>query len=80
MTVKLIHIGHSFYQRSGNAMSSLYTEDGYGYDWGFVQRDLEDGKRVEIRPASPIELIHYERLLEEWTSHRHWGRNSRGER
>ena len=41
-------------------MSSVYTEDGYRYDWGFMQRDLEE---VHIRQADPSERAYYEKAL-----------------
>jgi hypothetical protein len=63
---RLIFIGDHFYSQSGSMMSSIYTEDGYRYDWGFVQRDLRDGREVHIRPANPIELAHYESKLAEY--------------
>lgn len=65
MTIKLIYIGDHFYSESKTMMSSIYTLGGHRYDWGFVQRDLKAGHSVEIRPATPAELIPYERALAE---------------
>lgn len=70
MVVRLIHIGNAFYHQSGTVMSSLYTEDGLRYDWGLVDRAVERGDRVEIRPATHAERVHYQRelsrLLKKW--------------
>jgi hypothetical protein len=63
METKLIYIGDNFYLESGTNMSSIYTEDGARYDWGFVSRDLKDGKTVTIRPATTNELTHYKAKL-----------------
>jgi hypothetical protein len=60
---KLIYLGHRFYSESKTMMSSVYTEDGYRYDWGFMQRDLENGEEVHIRQADPSERAHYEKAL-----------------
>jgi hypothetical protein len=59
----LIFIGDDFYLESGTVMSSIYTEDGKRYDWGFVNRDLKQGKQVIIRAATPIELSYYKDKL-----------------
>jgi hypothetical protein len=64
METKLIYIG-DFYNRSKTMMSPIYTEDGRRYDWGFLERDLRDGKSVSIRQANAIEREHYERKLQE---------------
>ncbi len=61
---RLIYIGDHFYHRSGSMMSSIYTEDGERYDWGFVQRDLGMGKSVTIRPATIREMTPYLEKLE----------------
>lgn len=63
--VKLIFIGDRFYSESKTMMSPIYHEDGRRYDWGFVNINLRDGKTVKIRPATPLELEHYEKLLTE---------------
>ena len=61
--VKLVFIGDRFYSESKTMMSSIYHEDGRRYDWGFVNINLRDGKTVKIRPATPLEMEHYEDLL-----------------
>lgn len=61
---KLIFIGYKFYFESGTMMSSIYTEDGQRYDWGFVQRDLQNGIPVDIRPATDAEFAKYQRILD----------------
>jgi hypothetical protein len=55
-TINLIYIGDKFYRESSTRMSSIYTEKFQRYDWGFVQRDLQEGKTVNIRPANTIEM------------------------
>lgn len=60
METKLIYIGDKFYWQSGTMMSSIYSETGQRYDWGFVQRDLAEGKTVTIRPASAEEFREYQ--------------------
>lgn len=59
----LIYIGDHFYEKSGTAMSSLYSTAGYRSDWGFVKSALRDGSAVNIRPATAKEKIHYEKRL-----------------
>jgi len=61
--VKLIFIGDRFYSESKTMMSPIYHENGRRYDWGFVNCNLRDGKTVSIRPATVIELAHYEQVL-----------------
>ena len=62
---KLLYIGDHFYFESGTSMSSIYTEDGYRYDWGFIKRDLSKGYEVHIRQATDAEVGRYERKLRE---------------
>jgi hypothetical protein len=53
---KLFYIGDHFYSGSRTIMSSIYEEGtGARYDWGFVNRDLREGKTVTIRQATPEE-------------------------
>ncbi len=63
MIIELIYIGDHFYRESGSAMSSIYTVEGHRSDWGFVQRDLREGHTINIRPATRLELNHYEAML-----------------
>lgn len=63
--IKLIYIGDEFYWKSGTMMSSIYTEDGNRYDWGFVSRALARGEEVHIRPATDAELGFYYKKLQE---------------
>ena len=67
--VKLIYIGDLFYHKSGTMMSSIYTEDGRRYDWGYVNSDLRNGKSVEIRPATADELEYYKQKLVDLSQH-----------
>jgi len=55
---KLVYVG-DFYFRSKTFMSCIYTEDDRRYDWGFVQRDLAEGKTITIRQANPDEVMGY---------------------
>ena len=63
--MNIIYIGDNFYCESVSAMSSLYTESGERYDFGFMQRDLRDGKEIHIRQATIAERNHYEARLNE---------------
>ena len=64
METRLIFIGDEFYSKSGTMMSSLYEEGTWGrYDWGFVARELGEGWRVTIRPASTKEMQHAKAML-----------------
>lgn len=56
---ELIYIGDDFYWQSQTTMSCIYSVSGERYDWGFVQRDLRDGKPVNIRPATAEERAAY---------------------
>jgi len=60
---KLIFIGDDFYNASRTMMSPIYAETGERYDWGFVNRDLQAGKKVHIRPATADELRKYQGKL-----------------
>ena len=61
--MKLVYIGERFYTKSGTNMSSIYTEDGQRFDWGFVKLKLENGDNVEIRQATNEEIGYYETRL-----------------
>ena len=53
---RLYYVGDHFYWRSGTMMSPIYQEGSNArYDWGFVARDLRDGKSIHIRQATPAE-------------------------
>lgn len=57
-TVNLFYIGDNFYWESKTMMSSIYECNTYKrYDWGFVQRDLREGKNINIRHANEMELM-----------------------
>lgn len=57
MVIVLYYIGQEFYWKSGTTMSSLYNEaDGRRWDYGFLDRALADGHKVEIRQATVVEL------------------------
>lgn len=61
--IKLVFIGEDFYWKSKTIMSSIYTEDGRRYDWGFVTIALKEGEEIHIRQANRVEKKHYEDLL-----------------
>lgn len=65
-TTNLFFIGDYFYTQSGTFMSPIYVEGTWErFDWGFVQRDLRAGKKVNIRPATDAELGQAYRMLQE---------------
>lgn len=56
METKLYYIGSDFYFQSGTFMSCIYREgDNARYDWGFLERDLREGRAVTIRQATAAE-------------------------
>lgn len=61
--IKLIYIGDRFYNDSGSIMSSLYSEEWQRYSWGDVNRDLANGIKVTIRPATDAELGKAHKML-----------------
>ena len=63
---KLFYIGDQFYLKSNSIMSSIYEQGSRNrYDWGFVERDLRQGKTIIIRPATKEEMsLACERLCE----------------
>lgn len=63
--INLIYVGEHFYRESKSIMSSIYTEDGRRYDWGFVQMELRNGNSVTIRPATEEELSKFQEKLAE---------------
>ena len=66
--MKVIYIGREFYYESASIMSSVYeiTPDGFlRTDWGFIEVALEEGKTVNIRPATPDEKDYFILKLKE---------------
>lgn len=61
--MELIYIGDHFYNESSTIMSSIYTVDGERFHWGFVQASLKEGKNINIRQASKIEMDYFDRKL-----------------
>jgi len=51
--------------KSGTTMSCLYTEDKQRCDWGIVERTLENGDTITIRPANHAEMTWAKKKLEE---------------
>jgi hypothetical protein len=63
MKITLIFIGDDFYLKSKTRMGSLYTLDGIRFDWGKVNAALKNGAQVDIRPAAPVELDYFNKML-----------------
>jgi hypothetical protein len=55
----LIYIGDHFYEESGTAMSSVYSDVGERFDWGKIKNVLRTGTPVTIRPATVSERARY---------------------
>lgn len=51
-----IWMGREFYENSSTIMSSMMLEDGRRFDFGDLQRELENAETIMIRPASEAEL------------------------
>jgi hypothetical protein len=64
--IPLIFIGDRFYHESKSVMSSIYTEDGFRFDWGFVSIALEEGHKITIRPATTEETRMFEKELKKY--------------
>jgi len=47
------YFGDKYYRESGTMMGALYTDKGERYDWGFLQRDVENGEDVLVKKATP---------------------------
>ena len=58
------YFGDKYYNESGTIMSSLYTEKGERYDWGFLRRDVENGEDVVVRKATPDMIKWADNMLE----------------
>jgi len=67
-TLKCMYIGQRFYYESGTMLSSIYTQDMKRTDFGKIQIALEEGRSVEIRPATEEELQHFIKRLDEMKS------------
>ena len=66
--MNLVFVGNKFYRESGTVMSSIYQEVAGKLsraNFGFVERALENGEEVHIRPANKSELAWAEKKLEE---------------
>jgi hypothetical protein len=46
------YFGDKYYDQSGTTMGVLYTDKGERYDWGFLQRDVDNGEDVVVRKAT----------------------------
>jgi hypothetical protein len=58
------YFGDKYYNESGTIMSSLYTEKGERYDWGFLRRDVENGEDVVVRKATSDMIKWADNMLE----------------
>jgi hypothetical protein len=62
ITRSIVFIGEMFYRKSGTIMSSLYeiiNGEFYRTDWGKVQIALENGNKINIRPATKQEIKYF---------------------
>jgi hypothetical protein len=53
--VALVYFGDNFYTESGSVLSSLYTEDGERFDYGFMKVALQNGYKITIRQSTEDE-------------------------
>jgi hypothetical protein len=60
------YFGNKYYDQSGSIMGVLYTDKGERYDWGFLQRDVENGEDVVVRKAIPQMIEWAEQQLEQY--------------
>ena len=51
--MRLFFTGRWMYDRTSTSMGVLYTDEGRRFDYGLLERTLEDGLTVEIRQAIP---------------------------
>ena len=63
--MNLVYIGDHFYSESSTSMSTIYTENGERYHWGWVQRALKKGENINIRQANDVEMKFYNEKLKE---------------
>lgn len=54
--LKLVWVGEEYFKKSGTALGTLYTEDGFRSDWGKVNVHLRAGGTIEIRQPTAHEL------------------------
>lgn len=72
MNVIAIWIGRKFYWDSGTRMSSMTLESGERFDLSDVEKVLEDGNTLTIRPCTDAELGQAYRRLREYRRNRDW--------
>ena len=58
------YFGEKYYNKSRTMMGMLYTEKGERYDWGYVQRDVDNGQDVVVRKATPQMIEWADKQLE----------------
>jgi hypothetical protein len=46
-------LGRGYYFKSGSSIGMLYSEAGERYDWGRIELEIEQGKEILIKPATP---------------------------
>lgn len=60
------YFGDKYYDKSGTMLGVLYTDKGERYDWGFLQRDVENGEDVVVRKATSDMIQWAENRLEQF--------------
>lgn len=60
------YFGDKYYHQSSTMMSSLYTDKGDRYDWGFLQRDVSNGEDVVVKKATPAMIKWADEQLESY--------------
>lgn len=59
------YFGNKYYKQSDSMMGVLYTEKGERYDWGFLQRDVDNGEDVVVKKATANMIQWAENILKE---------------
>jgi len=60
------YFGDKYYDQSSTVMGVLYTDKGERYDWGFLQRDVDNGEDVIVRRATPDMIKWADKQLENY--------------
>lgn len=60
----LVYYGRELSDKSKSFIGVLYTEADLRFDWGALERTLECGLTVRIRPATFVEMNQKVKLLE----------------
>ena len=59
------YFGDKYYDQSKTMMGVLYDESRHRYDWGYLQRDVDNGEDVIVRKATPPMIQWADKILEE---------------